>query len=194
MGESLRYAGRSQPILGVLLITVVVNLFLVPYMTLLPIFARDVLNQGPLGLGLLGAASGVGSFTGLVLINWIRRSVSNGWILTVGTFSMCLALLVFSQSGIYNLSWAMLLFTGIGQACFGIMQSSIVLLTASDEMRSHTMGVLVLAIGSDPLGKLQTGFLAQSLGAPAAMGIQAGAGAVAIIAVALALPGLARAA
>jgi hypothetical protein len=97
---------------------------------------------------------------------------------------------VFSQSAVYGLSWSLLLVAGMGQACFGIMQSSIILLTASDEMRGQTMGVLVLAIGSDPVGKLMTGGMAESLGAPMAVGIQAGVAALLLVMIALGLPGL----
>ncbi len=124
---------------------------------------------------------------------WVLLGVEWGMlalIFTVGTFGMSLALAAFSQSSIYGLSWAMLLCAGMGQACFGIMQSSIILLTASDEMRSRTMGILVLAIGSDPVGKLQTGALAQTFGAPVAVGLQAALGALVIVVIALRLPGL----
>lgn len=190
LGQSLRYVGSSQTLLGVILITVVLNLLMIPYMTLLPIFARDVLGQGPVGLGLLSTASGIGSFMGLFMTNYLRRYVSNGWILTGGTFGMSIALVIFSQSPVYGLSWAMLLLTGIGQACFGIMQSSIILLTASDEMRGQTMGVLVLAIGSDPFGKLMTGGMAENLGAPMAVGIQAAVAALCLAAIGVWLPGL----
>lgn len=190
LGETLRYVKSSQPILGVMLITIVLNLWMIPYMTLLPVFARDVLGQGPVGLGILGMASGIGSFVGLGMTSYVRRYVSNGWIFTAGTLCMSLALVAFSQSTVYGVSWAMLVCAGMGQACFGIMQSSIILLTASDEMRSRTMGILVLAIGSDPVGKLQTGALAQAFGAPFAVGLQAAMGAVAIIAIAVMLPGL----
>ena len=192
LGESLRYARNSPPILGVLLITVIFNLFIFPYMTLLPVFARDILGQGPVGLGLLGAAAGVGSFIGMLLINRLRRTYSNGWIFLAGTFGMCIALLVFSQSEVYALSWIMLLFAGMGQACFGIMQTSIILLSASDEMRQRTMGLVVLAIGADPFGKLMTGALAQTFGAPAALSLQTIAAGVCVAAVGIALPGLRR--
>lgn len=192
VGESLRYARNSQPILGVLLITVVFNIFIFPYMTLLPVFARDVLGRGPVGLGLLGAAAGIGSFAGLILINRLRRTYSNGWILLAGTFGMCISLFIFSRSEIYLLSWIMLLFTGMGQSCFGIMQSSIILLSASDEMRQRTMGLVVLAIGADPFGKLQTGALAQSFGAPAALALQSVVAAIGLAAVGVTLPGLRR--
>jgi predicted MFS family arabinose efflux permease len=190
LAQSLRYVGSSQSILGVILITVVLNMLMIPYMTLLPVFARDVLNTGPVGLGLLSTASGIGSFIGLFMTNYLRRYLSNGWILTGGTFGMALALIAFSQSTLYPLSWSMLVLVGMGQACFGIMQSSIILLTASDEMRGQTMGILVLAIGSDPLGKLITGGMAETLGAPLAVGIQAAVAAVLLAAIGIALPGL----
>jgi MFS family permease len=190
LGESLRYARNSQPILGVLLITVIFNLFIIPYMTLLPVFARDILGRGPVGLGMLGAAAGIGSFIGLIVINRLRRTYSNGWILLAGTFGMCITLFIFGRSEVYLLSWFMLLLTGMGQACFGIMQSSIILLSASDDMRQRTMGLVVLAIGADPFGKLQTGALAQVFGAPAAVSLQATVAGVCIAAVGIALPGL----
>ena len=192
VAEGLRYVGTSQAILGVILITLVMNLFYFPYMNLLPVFARDVLGTGPVGLGLLGAASGAGSLLGLLIINQIRHQVSGGWILTVGTLGMSLCLLAFALSQVYAFSWAMLFFAGIGQACFGIMQSSIILLAASDEMRSRAMGTLVLAIGSDPIGKLETGLLAELYGAPLAVAVQAGMAVVALLLIAMMLPGLRR--
>lgn len=190
LGESLRYVGRNQPILGVILITAAFNLWIVPYMTLLPVIARDVLDVGPARLGFLGAAAGIGSFFGLLLITQVRRYFSNGWILLVGTIGMSIVLFVMAQSTWYPLSWIMLFCAGMGQACFGIMQSSIILLTASDEMRSRTMGILVLAIGSDPLGKLQTGAIAQVWGAAAALSVMTVAAGLVIVGIGIALPGL----
>ncbi len=190
IGETLRYAGHHQAILGVLLITVVMNIFIFPYMSLLSVFARDVLQQGPVGLGLLGTGSGLGAFTGLYLINRLRQRVSPGWIFAVGTSFMCLSIFAFALSRLYPLSWGMLLLAGMGQACFGSMQSSIILLTASDEMRSRAMGALVLAISADPIGKLQTGYLAERWGAPTTIATQALAAVVSIVVIVFLLPGL----
>jgi len=171
-------------------VTVVMNIFIFPYMSLLSVFARDVLHQGPVGLGLLGTGSGLGAFAGLYLINRLRERISPGLIFAVGTGFMCLAIFAFALSTLYPLSWASLLLAGMGQACFGSMQSSIILLTASDEMRSRAMGALVLAISADPLGKLQTGYLAERWGAPATIATQAMMAVVAITAIVAFLPGL----
>jgi MFS family permease len=190
MTAGLRYVGANQVILGVILITLVINLLYFPYLTLLPVFARDVLKQGPMALGMLGASTGIGAFLGLLLINLLRRRVSNGVIFVVGTFLMVLFLLLFALSTNYAFSWSLLFLAGLGEACFVIMQSSLILLAASDEMRGRVLGLLMVAIGIDPVGKLLTGFLAEHLGAPLAIVLQSGVAAVAILVVAIGLPGL----
>jgi MFS family permease len=190
MTAGLRYVAANQVILGVILSTLVINLLYFPYLTLLPVFARDVLKQGPLALGMLGAATGIGAFLGLLLINLLRRRVSNGAIFAMGTLLMTLLLLLFAFSTNYALSWSLLFLTGLGEACFVIMQSSLILLATSDEMRGRVLGLLMVAIGTDPMGKLLIGSLAERLGAPATIAIQSGVAAVAILIIAVGLPGL----
>ena len=105
---------------------------------------------------------------------------------------MCIALAAFALSQIYTLSWAMLLCAGMGTACFGTLQSTIVLLSTSDEMRSRVMGILVLAIGGDPLGQLQIGMLAERFGVQETLAGQASAAVLALALVVMLLPGVLR--
>lgn len=187
--EGLHYVRRNQPILGVLLITVIMNFFAFPYMTMLPVFARDILHQGPVGLGLLGTATGIGFFVGLFGVNRVRHRVSIGWIYASGSFSMAALLVGFSVSTNFHLSLALLTLSGIGQACFGVLQSSIVLLSARDEMRNRAMGVLLIAIGGGPLGRLQVGGIAQAVGPAFAVGLTCSLAAILVMVVAAVLPG-----
>lgn len=190
IGHGVRYVRYNQTILAVLLITLVMNLWVFPYVTLLPVFAREVLQQGPVGLGMLSTGTGIGAFLGLILINLIRRRYSNGWIFIVGSVWMCLALIAFALSQTYAFSWLMLFLAGLGMSGFGTLQSAIILLAVSDEMRSRVMGLLVLAIGADPLGQLQIGYLAERFGPQTALVGEASAAALAILLIALFLPGL----
>ena len=59
----------------------------------------------------------------------------------------------------------------------------------SDEMRSRAMGALVLAIGGGPLGRLQSGAMAELWGAPFATGTMAGWAGLATLGLALLVPG-----
>ena len=189
MAAGLRYVRGHPAILGVFLITISMNFLAFPYMALLPVFARDVLGQGPVGLGLLGAASGIGSFAGLLLVNRIRHRIRLTWIYSVGSALMACSLVAFALSTAFPLSLGLLLLSGIGQACFGILQSSIVLLSSSDEMRSRAMGAIVLGIGAGPPGRLIVGGLAEGFGAPFAVLLTSAAAALTVLLVLLALPG-----
>lgn len=192
IGHGLRYVRHNEVILAVLLITFVMNFWIFPYTTLLPVFARDILHQGPVGLGMLSTGTGIGAFLGLLLMQWIRRRYSNGLIFIVGSTWMCLALIAFALSTNYQFSWVMLFLAGLGMSCFGTLQSAIILLAASDEMRSRVMGLLVLAIGSDPLGQLLIGSLAEQFGPQVTLVGEASAAAFAILLIALLLPALRR--
>ena len=192
VADGLRYCRRNQAILGDLLITVAMNFLAFPYMALLPVFARDVLHQGPIGLGLLGAASGIGSFVGILAIGQVRRVVSNGWIFASGSFLMAVSLVAFAASTHFYFSLGLLVLSGIGQACFSVMQSAIILVTASDDMRDRAMGAVAIAIGAGPPGRLQVGALAEAFGAPIAVGLTAAAAALMVAAVAAGLPGFRR--
>ena len=192
IGQGLRYVKQNQTILGVVLITVVMTLLIYPYITLLPVFARDILGRGPMGLGALGTGTGVGAFLGLWLITRLRQRAGNGWIFIGGTFLQCCAVMLFALSSNYATSWTLLLFAGIGQACFALMQSSIILLAASDDMRSRAMGAVVLAIGTDPLGKLQIGYAAETFGAPFALRTSAALAALLVFLIGWLVPDLRR--
>jgi MFS family permease len=156
-------------LLGVMLITVTMNVWAFPFQSLLPVFARDVLGQGPVGLGLLGSSHGVGVLLGLVGVYAARRVWSNEWIFGAGSLLSCAGLVAFASSSVFALSLLVLTLAGMGQACFSTMQSSITLVEASDGMRARAMGTVVLAIGVGPLGRLQCGAMAAAWGAPMAV-------------------------
>ena len=185
----LRYVCHQPRVLGVLLTTFAMNIWAFPFLTLLPVFARDVLHQGPMGLGLLGTANGVGSFLGLLVVNTARRFWGKEWLFSGGSALACLGLVAFAFSTSFYLSLAMLVVAGLGHAGFSIMQSSIVLVEVSDEMRGRAMGALLLAIGGGPLGRLQSGAMAAAWGAPLAVGTLAVGACLATLLIAALVPG-----
>ena len=81
----------------------------------------------------------------------------------IGSTIAIFALLLFSLSRSYELSFGILLVLGLGGAGFGTMQSLIVMLVSREEMRGRALGVISLAIGTGPLGLLMTGAVADWL-------------------------------
>jgi MFS family permease len=178
----------SQPIVGVLLISVFMNILVFPYMQLLPIFARDQLHSDAVGLGALGAAAGFGSVLGAAAIAVSRRVPHAGMLFWVGSCAMCVALVGFALADSFGLALLMLAISGLGQAAFVSLQTTIVLSSAADQLRGRAMGALTLAIGSTPFGSLEIGAASVAIGASSAVALNAGLCAVLVALVALRLP------
>jgi MFS family permease len=182
---TLRY---SQPIVGVLLISVFMNVLVFPYQQLLPVFARDVLQVDAVGLGALSSAAGLGSVVGALAIVGSLRVPRSAQLFWTGSALMSVGLALFALSSHFALALVLLALSGLGQAAFASLQTTIVLSSATDDLRGRAMGALTLAIGCTPFGSLEVGALAVALGAPLAVALNAALCAILVALVALRLP------
>jgi MFS family permease len=187
--DGLREARRHPAVLGVLVVTVLMNTLVFPYQQMLPVFARDVLRVGPVPLGLLVAAQGLGALVSSALIGWRGGEIGHGRLFAGSAFTGALLLLAFAASPWYALSLALQFAIGLTDSGFGTMQSAIVLLAAPERAHGRIMGILSACIGSQPLGSVWVGFLASNLGAPLATGLNAAVAAILMIPVTLRLLG-----
>ncbi|MFN0090362.1 MAG: MFS transporter [Acidimicrobiales bacterium] len=160
--EGVRFFRTSTAVRSVLGITVAVNFFMFAFNPLVPVFAER-LGLSAFSTGLLASATGlgmgIGSF-GVAAAHPRRR----GRVYLVGSFLSIAALCGFAQSGLFPLSYALLVLTGIGGGMFGATQSALVLSVTDPELRGRAMGLLSMAIGSLPFGMFMLGVAAESLG------------------------------
>jgi MFS family permease len=178
----------SQAILGVLLISALMNVLVFPYQQLLPVFARDTLHVDAVGLGALSAAAGLGSVVGATAIASSLRVPHSGMLFWVGSCLMSACLALFAMSNGFVFALALLALSGLGQAAFSSLQSTIVLSNATDHFRGRAMGALTLAIGCTPFGSLEMGGLALAFGAQFAVALNAGICALLVVFIAARLP------
>jgi len=150
---------------------------------LLPIYARDILDTGPWGLGLLRAAPAVGALaTSLVLT---RHPVDRraGPVLFAAVFVFGLATLVFGVSTSLRLSLAALVVLGASDLLSVVIRQSLVQIRTPDGMRGRVSAVHSLFTGtSNQLGEFESGLLAALFGAVPAVLI-GGAGTLVVAAV-----------
>jgi MFS family permease len=162
---------RWQPaILGVLIITIVMNGLVFPYQQILPVFARDVLDIGPELLGLLVAVGGAGTLIGALWTAGRRDFVSHRQVFVGGSMLAGLMVVVQSFSPGYLTSIPIQFIIGIAESGFGTMQSTIVLLAAHERARGRVLGILSVCIGTNPIGSLAVASLTTYVGAPVAFG------------------------
>jgi predicted MFS family arabinose efflux permease len=160
---------QDEAIVGVLLITVAMNLLFFPYQQLLPVVAVEILHLDSFGLGLLTAADGFGSFVGTVVLAAFVGHRRNGILFALGALEACLCLVGFSFARSFGIAAFLLWIGGFGRAGFSAFQATIILRNAGEEMRSRAMGILTLAIGVGPFGQMECGALAEGVGTPSAI-------------------------
>jgi len=133
---------------------------------LMPIFAHDILHQGPRGLGMLRAAPAVGSLAmGLAMARFpMRRRAGRRLFVCVSIFGA--ATVVFGLSHMLWLSLASLAVAGAADTISVIVRSSLLQLGTPHEMRGRASAVNALFVGaSNELGEFESGLTAQWWGA-----------------------------
>jgi predicted MFS family arabinose efflux permease len=187
--NSGRYLWREPVILASIGIIVIINLFLVPYQTLLPVFARDLLGVGALGLGLLAAAAGLGAILGSLGAVQVPRGTRRGRLILGLGVGASLGTLIFAFSPAFLFSSLMLLLLSCAIIAIKVLAISSVQGRVQDNLRGRVMAVVVLFDAGIPrLGGLGVGFLATSWGAPIALGLSALSGLACIVGLGVFIP------
>ena len=160
---------------------------------LLPIFAKDILQVGPEGLGWLRAAPSVGALIVMMTIAHRPPMQRTGWNLILAVAGFGVATIIFGMSRSFMLSMAMLLILGGLDGISMIIRGTLVQLWTPDEMRGRVSAVNSVFIDmSNELGGFESGALAAAVG-PVAAVVGGGIGTVIVVAgVAWAWPELRR--
>jgi MFS family permease len=187
--EGASYA-RHHPVVGMLLVAVAVfSLFAMNRLTLIPLFADQVLHVGAHGFGFLLASMGLGALVGALTLAFFpdlgadpRRQLWMAMIWVV-------ALLEFSISRAFVLSMGALFVAGYCQISFVATANNRIQTLTPDHLRGRVMSLYAQAlIGVGPVGSTQAGALATLFGAPWAMAIGAIIAGAVVLGIAIARP------
>jgi MFS family permease len=165
---------RQHPIiLGVVLITIITNVFAFSYSALIAPIGLSDYAVSPVLVGLLAAAEPLGAImSGLAMAaGWVRMDRPR--MMVSGSFVFLFALVATALAPWYALAFVLLLTGGLGTAAFSSMQSTLVLTNAPAAARSRVLGIITVCIGTGPLGVLAVGALSDRLGASRAMLVMA---------------------
>ena len=189
LATGLREARAQPAILGVLLITVVMNMLMFPYQQMLPVFAKDVFKVGPELLGLLVAADGLGALSGSLALASRRGFSSHRQVFAGGSLLAASLLIGLALAPSYWLALPIQFCIGVAESGFATMQAAIVLIAAPERSRGRVLGILSMCIGTGPVGTLWIGSVASQVGAPLATVASAVLGLVLMLPIAVRLVG-----
>lgn len=140
-------------------------------LSLLPIFADQVLHVGPAGYGWLAAAPALGALIGALYTSWRHLPVRQGRLLLASVAAYGVATVVYGLSRSYWLTFAALAFSGLADLVSTVIRQALRQLLTPDELRGRMTSVnMIFFMGGPQLGELEAGVVA-SLFASAAVGV-----------------------
>ena len=191
--DGIDYLRRERVIRVLVLLAAVPALFVLNYLVLMPVYARDVLVIGAPGLGLLTAGVGVGALSGALGVAVLRPSGGSGALLLLGLTISSTALIVFALSRWLPLSLIALAVLGAAQVAYYATTNTLIQILVPARLRGRVMSLYILtSLGVIPFGNLLAGLVAQSFGPTLALAAGGALTLVAVGAVAIAYPDLRR--
>lgn len=169
--EGYQYILRTPRIRGLLSVDVVPLALGTTYLTMAPAIARDVLDLGSRGLGLMLAANGVGSLSGTIAVALLSGVRHRGRIVIFGVALFSLFLIAFALSSNTYLSFALMLCLGLCVSTYGTFNDTLVQLETDDVYRGRVLSVYTMLWGLTPIGGLEVGLLSQWIGVQSALAI-----------------------
>lgn len=165
--DGFRYVRNRPRVFSLLSISAVNSLFGAPYLTLVPIFARDIFHFGETGFAAMMGTAGGGAFFGALLLAYLGDFKKKGWSVVGGAFSFGMCLIGFGLSKYLPLSLFFLFFVGFSIVSSVAVTNTLLQQLVTDRMRGRVMSMFILSfLGTMPLGTLLAGVFSHRFGAP----------------------------
>jgi len=142
-----------------------VSLTGMPYVVLMPVFAKEVLHGGAHTFGFLMTASGCGALIGTVYLASRKSVVGLGRLIVITSVMFAAGIAVFAVSTNITLSLVSLAVAGFGAMTFAASCNTILQTILEESMRGRVMSFFALAfVGIAPFGSFGAGAMADTIG------------------------------
>ncbi len=164
--EGFAWIWGNQAARAVVLYVSAAAILVMPFTMLLPVFARDLLQVGPQGLGWLYSATGFGALLGGLTVASVADRFERGKVLPYSATAFCIFVGAFALSSHFLLSLFFLAAAGFSMIMSTATANSTLQSLVPNSLRGRVMSVyVVMFVGVTPIGSLQAGTVAGILGA-----------------------------
>lgn len=180
--EGIKYIFNEERVYILIIFVAITSLFGFPYITFLPVYARDILRIGAQGLGVLMGSAGAGAFAGALGLVLKEDFGRKGLFFVVSGITFPVALLLFAYSQTPWFSSVMLFLVGWSAISQMATANSILQIITPDSLRGRVMSAFTLMfLGMTTIGNLIIGSIAHYIGTRGAVATGAGLCLVGII-------------
>ena len=167
--DGLAYFGRTPVVYTIVGIGFTFGFFGMPHMQVMPAFAREVLSASAGEAGLLMTAAGIGSLAANVILTMLGNYRKKNLLLIVALLLFEGALFAFAWSHWFWLSWAILLFVGMGSIGYISLGTTVLQLSVPQELQGRVMSLWYLSAGFMFIGALPMALVADLVSWPVAL-------------------------
>ncbi|MXV14551.1 MFS transporter [Hufsiella ginkgonis] len=165
--DGLAYIRNTPAISYILVMLALVSLLVLPYSTLIPVYARDIFKGSASTFGVIDSVIGLGAFSGALFLASLKPGRDLRKILAANTLVFGAGLVLFSHTELYWLALVFAVITGFGMMSQITISNTLIQTTASPEMRGRVISFYAMAFfGMQPLGGLLIGSVSQVIGVP----------------------------
>jgi MFS family permease len=166
--EGFSYLKKATNIGLIILMLAIISLLVLPYNTVLPVFAKVIFKGNASTFGYITSFVGVGAVIGTIFLASRKPGAHLKRILFASTIILGLGLICFSQVRNFPLAMFFAALAGFGSVAQFTICNIVVQSESAPKMRGRVIGILLMAIfGMMPLGCLLVGAISQHIGAPA---------------------------
>lgn len=174
MVEGIQIVRQNRIVLALMVMAATCEMFGFSFAVLVPVFARDVLDVGAVGMGMINAfRSGGGLIAGLTLAS-LGDFKHKGKLLMAMYLGFGIGLILFANAPVYAQALLFIGIVGISAAGHDAMSQVLLQLNVEEDQRGRAMGIWQLSIGFGVIGSMTLGTLAEAYGAPFAQSVFGG--------------------
>lgn len=162
--EGVAYVRGDPTVLRLVLLNLIPNVLIYPYVALMPVFAEDVLHVGSAGYGVLLTGVGFGSIPGGLIVASMSTSSWKGRAMSLAALLYMAMVAAFALSTWFALSFAILVVAGLGWSMMVTLNQTLLQLHLSDAFRGRVLALYTMAGGLTPFGSLSMGSAADAFG------------------------------
>jgi len=172
MAGGIYYSYKRLLIRNLLITFGLINAFGLPYIVFVPVFGKDILGQGNLGVSAMYAASGLGAVVGAPLVTRLHRVFSETTLIKGGVMGISFSLLIFSWSTNFWFSLFLIFCAGLFFLVTATSINTTLQLKTDPRVRGRVMSLYVfMLVGAFPVGGALLGIIADMAGMSKAMSI-----------------------
>ncbi|MGH7793816.1 MAG: MFS transporter [Candidatus Binatia bacterium] len=186
--EGWKFSWRNLEVRTALLVVMFASLLIVPFTTLLPVFARDILDVGASGQGFLLTAMGIGALGSAMMIATFGDRMPRGLFMLGGVALYGLGVVAFAASPWFQLSMALMIVVGFANVCSHALVQTVIQSYSPAEFRGRAIALFHMSQVVMTVGSMAIGSLAAICGTEWAVMLMGAAGVLAMLAIHFALP------